>query len=333
MPSDLIVPVSTILNVRAHPNADKLEIAEILGWQTVLPKGQFTSGQRVVYFPPDSVMPVELSDKLGVTKYLSKGRVRCARLRGEPSFGFVIAAPEQFELGQNVAGEYGITKYVPPLRTFEGDAEPSHVLFESYTDIQNLRHFPTLLLDNEEVIVTEKIHGANGRIGRVDQVVLAGSHSIQRKRPSDAEMPQHTYWYPYLVSGVAQLLDDSKGVVILYGEIYGRMQSFHYGMEGLLAFAAFDLMLDGVYVDYDRFVELMDKYGIPRVPEVWRGPYSLAKIAELSKGKTLMSDNHTREGVVVKPTRERRDPKIGRMVLKYLSDDYLLGNHSDFADV
>jgi hypothetical protein len=46
---------------------------------------------------------------------------------------------------------------------------------------------------------------------------------------------------------------------------------------------------------------------------------------------------HIREGVVVKPTIERTDPKIGRVVLKYLNDDYLLqkesGRVSDTCDV
>lgn len=333
MPSELIVPVSTISNVRVHPNADRLEIAEILGWQTVLPKGQFQSGQRVVYFPPDSVMPQELSDKLGVTQYLSKGRVRCAKLRGEPSFGFVIEAPEHFAIGQNVANEYGITKYEPPLRPIEGDADTPHVLFEEYTDIQNLRNYPDMFEDGEEVILTEKIHGTNCRISLVDGVVMAGSHSVRRKRPADEDIARHVYWYPYTLKGVQDLLKSQEGrVMILYGEVFGKVQSLHYGMTGKLGFVAFDLKIDGRYIDYDLFRSMMTTYDIPCVPEVWRGPFSVAKVAEMSKGKTLMSDTHIREGVVVRPVVERKNPKIGRMVLKYLSEDYLLGNHSDFTE-
>jgi hypothetical protein len=44
-----------------------------------------------------------------------------------------------------------------------------------------------------------------------------------------------------------------------------------------------------------------------------------------STGKTTMgSADHIREGVVVRPLEERTDPKIGRVILKYLNDDYLL---------
>jgi len=42
---------------------------------------------------------------------------------------------------------------------------------------------------------------------------------------------------------------------------------------------------------------------------------------------------HLREGVVVKPLIERHDLKIGRAIAKYVSDDYLLAKHSDFAEV
>jgi hypothetical protein len=41
---------------------------------------------------------------------------------------------------------------------------------------------------------------------------------------------------------------------------------------------------------------------------------------------------HIREGVVVRPVQERFDPQIGRAILKYLSDDYLLNDKLTAAD-
>ena len=116
--SSLVVPVSTISKVRKHPNADSLDIAEVLGWQVVVPVGRYTEGERIVYFPSDTVLPLELSERFGVTKYLSKGRIRNARLRGEPSFGLVVDVEDPtWEVGQNVAEYYGATKYEPPIRS------------------------------------------------------------------------------------------------------------------------------------------------------------------------------------------------------------------------
>src|SRR5450755_4251106 len=88
--SSLIVEVSKIDAVTSHANADALELAVIKGWQCVVPKGKFKAGDRVVYVPVDSVMPDALAEAMNITKYLSKGRVRCAKLRGEPSFGVIM---------------------------------------------------------------------------------------------------------------------------------------------------------------------------------------------------------------------------------------------------
>ena len=55
-------------------------------------------------------------------------------------------------------------------------------------------------------------------------------------------------------------------------------------------------------------------------------------VRELAAGKTTLAGKHIREGVVVKPEKERKDPRIGRVVLKYLSDAYLLNDKLTDAD-
>ncbi|MDQ2731421.1 MAG: RNA ligase (ATP), partial [Armatimonadota bacterium] len=164
--STLIVEISRIEKIFEHPNADALELAHIKGWQCVIPKGKYSPGDLVTYVPVDSVLPVELSDRVGITKYLSNGRVRCARLRGEPSFGVILDRENSaWDEGRDVADYYGITKYEPPVRISMEDAETPHPLLQRYTDIENLRNFPDVLREGEEVVVTEKIHGTNCKVG------------------------------------------------------------------------------------------------------------------------------------------------------------------------
>ncbi|NJO56413.1 MAG: hypothetical protein HC834_08895 [Rhodospirillales bacterium] len=197
-------------------------------------------------------------------------------------------------------------------------------------DIENLRNFPGVLQEGESVVVSEKIHGTNSRIGYVEGTLVAGSHGLQRKRPEPEAMGTNTYWFPATLEPVMSLLDalrEEHAVAILYGEIYGsRVQSLHYGKKGGLGFAAFDLYAGERFVDHDTFEELCRRHGVATAPLLYRGPFSLPKIAELSRGATTLDDNHIREGVVVKPTQERFDPKIGRVILKYISDDYLLND-------
>jgi RNA ligase (TIGR02306 family) len=171
---------------------------------------------------------------------------------------------------------------------------------------------------------------------------VAGSKGMRRKRPSDENIGNNLYWSPFTLESVKSLLYDVSNMylseikqIILFGEIYGpSVQSLHYGMsKSKPGYRAFDLLIDGKYADYDEFIRLCEKHGVPTVPLVYRGPFDINKIKELSNGNTLMGvENHIREGVVVKPVHERTDPKVGRVILKYVSDTYLFGSNSDFKE-
>jgi len=337
--SSLIVEISRIEAVAPHPNADALELGQIKGWQVCVPKGKYAPGDLVTYVPIDAVIPVEHSDRWGITKYLSNGRVRCARLRGEPSFGVVLDRELDWPEGADVAAHYGITKYEPPLRLNAGDAEPEHALFFRYSEVENMRNFPAIFTSDEPVIVTEKIHGTNCRVGIVEGQVVAGSRLQQRKRPEGDAFERSTYWFPYSLESVKSLLHSVQETgarqVILFGEVYGsKIQSLDYGCKGKLGFRAFDLLVDGDWVDWHAFTGLCETHGVEWVPEIWTGPFSLDQIRQVASGQTQLEAGHIREGVVVKPLKGRRHPALGRVVLKYISDEYLFGKGiTDSLDV
>src|SRR5579872_3880409 len=112
--SDLIVEVCRVEEVVSHPNADALDLLTIKGWIVVEKKGRYKVGDLIVFFPPDSILPVELSDRLNCTQYLSKQRLKAARLRGIVSCGLVAPNEGNWILGQDLAEHYGIQKYEPP---------------------------------------------------------------------------------------------------------------------------------------------------------------------------------------------------------------------------
>jgi len=335
----LVVEVCRIDRVLAHPNADRLELAQIKGWQCVVPRGRYQAGSLVTYIPVDAVLPAPLAERLGIAKYLTNGRVRCARLRGEPSYGVLVDVEDpSWTEGTDVRAHYGIEKYVPPLRVSAGDAETPHPLFASYTDIENLRNFTGIFEPGEEVSVTEKIHGTNCRVGLVEGEWMAGSMEVRRKRPPPEETARSTYWFPTTLDPVRALVQElaaGRHQAILYGEVYGaKIQSLSYGKANELGFAAFDALADGRFLDVDELAALCARHGVPKVPEVFRGPFSLEAIRAASGGRTTFAADHIREGVVVRPVHERTHPAIGRVILKYLGDDYLLAKGiSDTNDV
>jgi RNA ligase (TIGR02306 family) len=337
--SSLVVPVTTIEALKPHANADNLELAQVLGWQVVVRKGEYTAGQKIVYFPIDTLLPLDVSERFGVTRYLSRQRIRCARLRGEPSFGLVVPPDQDWPAGTNVAQYYGAQKYEPPLRASAGDAEQEHPLFVAYTEVENMRNFPTVFVAGESVLLSEKLHGTNARVGCIEGELMAGSMRLRRKRPADEQLAASTYWFPFTIQAVRRLIEDlgrAHRQVIVFGEVFGRrIQSFHYGLHESIDFRAFDLLLDGRYVDWPDFLALCARYGVRTVPVLATLSFDLDEIRRSSEGQTqVMAEHaHMREGVVVRPLRERTDPRIGRVILKYISDSYLFGEKSDYTEI
>jgi len=118
-----LASIETIKNIRPHPNAETLDIGEILGWQVIVKKGIHKEGDLVVFITIDTIVQKcqwseFLMDHSKPDKLL---RVKNIKLRGEYSSGLVIPLiefPIQFTMydeGEDVTGLLGITKYIKEL--------------------------------------------------------------------------------------------------------------------------------------------------------------------------------------------------------------------------
>lgn len=353
--STIKVEVCEILDIKPHGNADALELATVQGWQMCVKKGVHKPGDLVVYFEQGTVLTKEVAEGLNVATYLSQKTdingdrvlvVHRIKLRGEPSFGLVVEPEAGMKLGDDVAEFYQAAKYYPPVKVQAGDTASDDPYFPKYTNLENMRSYPKLLTVGEPVVATEKIHGTNSRVGFVwhadeeQPTLMAGSRALRRKQPEDPNaMVANTYWFPHTLISVKNLLADLQWrghkQAILYGEVYGQgIQAYTYG-EKRINFRAFDLMLDGKYVDYAVFKSLCDRHEVEQVPLVYEGAFSLEAIKAFSDGDSLVGGTHGREGVVVKPIVERDDPKTGRVILKYVGDRYLFGKvaEQDTTDI
>lgn len=354
--STLIVEVCLVDAVRPHPHADRVELVEVKGWSCVSAIGQFKPGDKCVYLPPDSVIPETLAEQFGIAKYcsqLARGidgerppglRIRAQRFRGEPSFGTVqhISNPE-WPVGMSLIDILGVTKYDQPIRATDGDAAPPFPAFHTYSDIENIRNFPDVLAEGEEVVIMEKIHGSNLRVGQIvapDEygcavfTLMAGSHDQNRKE-FNGKGQRSKYWYA-LTPAVQDLLceiADVENNVVIFGELFGEgIQDMQYGMKGL-GFRAFDIAVNGKYMSWDEQQEIFDDHPeVVTAPILYRGPFSMDKVRELTDGPTTLCETDKagkfsgREGVVIRPIKERYSeelPNFGRVILKSISVDYL----------
>ena len=119
-------------------------------------------------------------------------------------------------------------------------------------------------------------------------------------------------------------------MLTLYGETLG-MQDLKYGLtNGKISYRLFDVYVgkprQGRYLDFNECKAFAEEIGIERVPSLYVGPYSYEKVKEYTDGKTTCGTNleQIREGIVIRPLNERVEDKLGRVMVKSISQAYKL---------
>lgn len=318
-----VVEVGPIL---PHPNADRLEITHAFGWQVCVAKGAFVQGQRAVYIPPDYEVPKRPEFAFlfpdGVDKAYE--RTRAKRLRGEWSQGFLIPVPAPWAdcpVGTNLIVELGIRRYEPPLPSNTGGSfvKPPELWIPKF-DLEPYQRYAELLMPGELVTISEKLHGTSARFVHHDNQQFVGGRNHWL-----ADAPESVYWQAFRQHpGIGEFCQTNPDAV-LFGEVFGPVQSLRYGAgKNQVFFAAFAALVRGHWLDWDQVRHLATLYQFPLVPVLYEGPFQPEILTGLADGpSTWPGADHLREGVVVVPAIERADPEIGRVALKLVSNEYL----------
>lgn len=242
--------------------------------------------------------------------------------------------------GEDWAEFLQLEKYEEPIPIEMAGQVRSWPTFLAKYDIENIKRPESFnaLKEGEEVVMTEKLHGTNIAIafgpGLEDGEVAYVCSSNRAIKYSETNV----YWRAVrkfqLIDKLKEILDTAQmahdmlgeppiQTISLHGEVVG-VQDLKYGFSnGDIGFFAFDLMINGEFVDYPRFLKLCKQVNIPVVTELYRGPYDYESVVKLAEGKTLHSGDHIREGGVIKPIVERYDTVAGRVNFKIISEAYL----------
>jgi len=381
--SKLICEICKISNIAPIPNADRIVVATIKGWQAIIGKNQFQIGDLCIYIPIDSVIPQDLIAREKLSYLKNENRIRTIKLKGVISQGLVLSLSTlqgyTVREGDDVAKELGITKYEPApvhigvkkdtffilwnkfitreitLRRFVAKSvaliinyfKPKKKVnpnFDVYTDLDNIKHYPNVFEEGEEVIITEKIHGTNFRagtlslnetvIGRIKQFFTKqthefcyGSHRVQKSAFSGKG------FYGEDVYGQIAKRYNLKDVIpadyIIYGEIYGqKIQELTYGIQGTDV-VFFDLKYKGAYVNWDDMVAFCTERNLPIAPILLKGRFSKDSLKYFTEGNSIIATSQIREGCVVKPLVEGYNNQCGRKILKSISATYLLAKKEE----
>jgi RNA ligase (TIGR02306 family) len=349
--SDWLVHLVQIGGFGKHPNADTLSITQVYGQNVIFRTGTYENGDLAVFLPPDTVLPTDpehpiLKDNPG----LKPGRrIDAVRLRGIFSNGLLVPAKILFTeeelasipVGTHVAERLGLTKYEDQgdrlATTGENERDPGFM--PVYTDIDGWAKYRNAGLINEgdEVVILEKIHGANGRFCYRDGRLWVGSRTCVKAEYVDQDGVERNLWWQVaknlgmeerfkrLLSGAFKFDDINLEGTVIYGEVYGQVQDLRYGVDKGATFRVFDSWNPslGRYNDWNVTEAIALAMGLDVVPELYRGPWE-PSLESLRNGPSVLYPGHTREGYVIKPLQERWNSKTQRTIFKAVGEDYKL---------
>lgn len=302
-----VVPI-TIL---PHPNAEKLELAQVADYRCVVGKDLYKTGDLVAYIPEAAIVPEwalkhygywNEEQNRGLLAGPNYDRVKAVKLRGEVSQGLVFPArpvPEKaigpalvyqgedgklhhyvVHEGQDVKDILGITKWEPPIPVgMAGEVYNAGQFVTVDYDIENLKKYPDVLQEGEEVIFTEKLHGTSFQIGLLPVADTYHNDDHFRVKTEDGEgyffiaskglgaqglcfkdvdantnnvyvrAARQFKLFEKLLKLRNELLElngygltNFEEPVILQGEVFGAVQDLTYGAkQGEIFFRAFDI--------------------------------------------------------------------------------------------
>jgi len=317
-----LASIQTISEIRPIDGADRIEAATVLGYQTVIKKGEFRPGDLCVWHEPDTVV----ADKPEYEFLRKQGfRLKVSRFKGQVSQGLAlpisVLPAADFAVGQDVTEQTSIRKYEKPLSP--KGAFPSWM---PKTDEPNLRSFPAALDEfiDRECVITQKVDGTSGTF-----YLRAGEFGVCTRNLELLDDPASMFWRVARENRVREALATLGGDYALQVEVHGEgIQGNHLGVKGV-RFAAFNLfdITNHTYANHQALADFCQATGLPMVRTVWRGEFrfTLPGLVQLASAQDY-APGQPAEGIVIRSVVEARSRILesGRLSAKVISERYAL---------
>lgn len=271
--------------------------------------------------------------------------IRAKKIRGIYSQGMLspvpymspkdgtCAFPFSYLAGDSIIDVLGLTKWnepeeenLPNFHSADVEKPPKGWHIPHY-DIDGIRKYLSCLLPEEEIVLTEKLHGSNAAFSHDGDRLWVKSRNLYKKM--DAE---DMWWDIAIRYDLENKLKNYPGLVF-FGEVHGQVKGFRYdsvveGGQLLTRVRFFDVWDTKTmrYLDYDPLMVMLREAGLDPVPELFRGKW-LGKDAmyPYAEGMTTIGGKHIREGWVLRTVKERYEPRLdSRMHVKLVGEGYNL---------
>ena len=335
-----LASIQTIREIVPIEGADRIELARINGWQSVVPKGMHTVGERVVYCEIDCWIPHSLAPHLSkgsepkVYDGINGNRLRTVTLKGVLSQGLVLPASVLFDRhvsisclndDEDVSSILGIVKYDPPVPAhLQGQIKSTFPSHTPKTDQQRVQTLGKQIEDyhTEELTfeITEKLEGSSMTV-----CVNSGEIDVCSRTMSLKDDGQNTFWKVANQYNLIEKLQSLNRNLSFQFELCGEgIQKNIYKIKGHKCFLYDIYDIDrGRYLLPEERVLIANELQINHVPVIGYITFSscnvhnIDKILSIAEGKSVLNTSHEREGIVFKCMTEN-------ISFKAISNKYLL---------
>lgn len=333
-----LASVRVISNIQPIPNADKIELVTVDGWNVVVAKDVgHKVGDLVIYCEIDSFLPIrEEFEFLRKSSYKKMGdvegfRLRTVKLRGQVSSGLIlplsILNPPDTNIyvtpfeGLDVTKMLDIVKYEPPIPAeLAGKVKGTFPSFIPKTDeerIQNLtkEYEEWKYQSKHQFYVTEKLDGSSATF-----YVKDGEFGVCSRNLELLETEGNTFWKVARELDLETKMKSLDTNTALQGELIGEgIQGNPYKIKGQTVKFFTGLDIDsGKRIPFAQFRQLLIELDLGGVPVLnFELPDSVDELLLKAEGKSALNPNTEREGVVIRSM-------DGSISFKVISNQFLL---------
>lgn len=344
-----IVRIDSVVN---HPNADRLDLCKVGGWQVVAKRDLYKTGDLAIYLEIDSWVPHDVDPSLTKEGHEPKvyngvpgQRLRTVCLRGELSQGLLIpinvgiggflsVKDKQGETvlvdeGQDVTEVLGIQKWEMEIPAqLAGQAKGSFPSQFPKTDQERVQNLTKMIEELRQLSkpvtfqIQEKLEGSSMTCYIIDGVFGVCSRNLDLK-----ETEGNTFWQ------VARKLDIERkmrqffgfGNVAIQGELIGPgIQGNIYNLKEptMRVFDALDGHSSTRKMDPVRLQQVCEVMGLETIPVLGyistdSEDFTVEGLLKLAEGKSELNPSQEREGIVLKHCVD------GNVSFKAISNRYL----------
>jgi RNA ligase (TIGR02306 family) len=299
--------IEKIIDILPIPNSDRIELCKVLGWQSVVKKGEYQIGDNVVFVPIDTVLPdTEWTSFLKDAKNPSKPIVlKMVKMRGVLSCGVVfpmsILPQGDYKEGDDVAEILGITHYEKPAPVNQDAIGGFPNQYVRITDEDNMLSNPETFNELKAfdglLEITLKMDGTS-----FSCITPLGENSKVCSRRQELKEGGNPYWN---MAKKYNLVNTFDGLAI-QGEICGgSIQGNKIGLSqvDLYIFNIKDLNYNITYSpnELNDFCENHDLKKVPVVKIIHSNDLTSVEMLQEIANSATYQNGQPAEGIVVRP--------------------------------